>query len=81
MAAANIYCGNSANYPGLKNGSYRIGSNYECLRKGIGIGKNLPYDKNFSLPYKPIDNRKFYCGKSKILPAGYFAIGSPSKCK
>lgn len=77
-----IYCGNNLNDPKLTSGTYNIGTNYLCLRKGIGVGINLPYDPSYSRPYRPIDNRKFYCGKSRRLPRGrgYFAIGSPSKC-
>lgn len=77
-----IYCGNNLNDPKLKSRTHNIGTNYQCLRKGIGVGINLPYDPAYSRPYRPIDNRKFYCGKSRRLPSrsGYFAIGSPSKC-
>ena len=77
-----IYCGNNLNDPKLTSGTHNIGTNYQCLRKGIGVGINLPYDPSYSRPYIPIDNRKFYCGKSRRLPRGrgYFAIGSPSKC-
>ena len=77
-----IYCGNNLNDVKLTSGTHNIGTNYQCLRKGIGVGINLPYDPAYSRPYRPIDNRKFYCGKSRRLPRGrgYFAIGSPSKC-
>ena len=77
-----IYCGNNLNDSKLTAGTHNIGTNYQCLRKGIGVGINLPYDPEYSRVYTPIDNRKFYCGKSTHLPAGrgYFAIGSPSKC-
>ena len=77
-----IYCGNNLNDPKLTYGTHNIGTRYQCLRKGIGVGINLPYDPSYSLPYRPIDGRKFYCGKSRHPPAGggYFAIGSPSKC-
>lgn len=76
------YCGNNANYVGLQNGTYVIGSNYECLKKGIGVGLHLPYDKSYTGNYNPIDNRKYYCGTSIEIPenSDYFAIGSPSKC-
>lgn len=77
-----IYCGNNLNDPKLTYRTHNIGTNYQCLRKGIQVGINLPYDPAYSRPYRPIDNRKFYCGKSRRLPRGseYFAIGSPSKC-
>jgi hypothetical protein len=77
-----IYCGNNLNDPKLTNGTHNIGTKYQCLRKGIGVGINLPYDPAYSIPYRPIDPRKFYCGKSRRLPdgGGHFAVGSPSKC-
>ena len=77
-----IYCGNNLNNQKLISGTHVLGTNYQCLRRGIGVGRNLPYDDAFSQPYVPVDNRKFYCGNSDILPpaGGYFSIGSPSKC-
>ena len=76
-----IYCGNNRNDPKLIHGGYTIGTNYDCLRKGIGLGRGMPYDPRYSNEYNPIDKRKFYCGKSKVLPKkGYFANGSPSIC-
>ena len=76
------YCGNNLNDPKLTSGTHNIGTNYQCLRKGIGVGLNLPYDPSYSLTYRPIDQRKFYCGKKEQPPStsGYFANGSPSKC-
>lgn len=75
-----IYCGNNANYKGLISGTHYVGTNYQCLKKGIGKGKNLPYDSKYLNQYTPIDARKFYCGNSNVLPNNYFADGSPSKC-
>jgi hypothetical protein len=77
---AQIYCGNKANYPGLQQGTHVIGTNYQCLQRGIGIGSHLPYDASYALPYEPIDDRKFYCGQAAQLPPNNFAFGSPSKC-
>ena len=76
------YCGNNLNFPGLESGTHVIGTNYECLRKGIGIGSHLPYDSDYAGEYLPIDQRRFYCGNEPVPPAegGYFAVGSPSKC-
>ena len=74
------YCGNNANFSGLLDGTYVIGSNYECLKKGIGIGSHLPYDNVYSQPYNPIDNRKIYCGNNLNSPPNYDIYGSPSKC-
>lgn len=77
-----IYCGNNLNYTGLTNGTHTLGTNYQCLRKGIGRGLHLPYDPSYNGVYAPVDNRRYYCGNSPVLPAGgnHFAIGSPSKC-
>lgn len=79
---AQIYCGNNNNYPGLTAGTHRLGTNYECLRKGIGVGSHLPYDENYNQPHNPVDNRRYYCGNDLALPVngGHFAMGSPSKC-
>ena len=74
------YCGNNSLFTGLVNGTHVLGSNYQCLRKGIQTGNHLPYDPNYNNPYAPIDKRKFYCGNKENLPNGYFAKGSPSKC-
>ena len=74
------YCGNNNNYNGLLRGTHRLGTNYECLRKGIGFGSHLPYDPDYNLNYDPVDTRKFYCGNSPDVPPEYFAVGSPSKC-
>lgn len=75
-----IYCGNNLNDIKLITGAYVIGTNYQCLRKGIVVGKNLPYDANYSGVHVPIDQRTFYCGNASITPPGYFATGWPAKC-
>ena len=79
---ANIYCGNQTNFPGLISGTHILGTNYQCLRKGIGVGSNLPYDEKYTGVHMPVDGRKYYCGNSNVIPVagGYSAIGSPSKC-
>ena len=79
---AQMYCGNDLNFHGLLSGTHFLGTNYQCLQKGIGVGSNLPYDGNYSTPYAPVDGRKFYCGKDVAPPVGggYFGMGSPSKC-
>lgn len=79
---ARTYCGNDANFPGLAAGTHVIGTNYQCMQKGIGTGRDLPYDANFAVVYAPIDGRRFYCGNAAVPPVGggYFAMGSPSKC-
>jgi len=77
-----IYCGNNLNDPKLVSGTHVLGTNYQCLRRGIGVGINLPYDATYAGVYAPVDPRKFYCGTAAVPPpaGGYFAVGSPSKC-
>jgi len=74
------YCGNNALYSGLINGTHRIGSNYECLKTGIGIGLNLPLDPSYQGQFQPIDQTNIYCGTRPILPAGYDRLGTPPIC-
>lgn len=76
-----MYCGNQGNFPGLASGTHFLGTNYECLRRGIGIGSHLPYDPAYAQGHAPIDARRFYCGNDPVAPAGYFAVGSASKCQ
>lgn len=78
-----MYCGNQANYPGLVSGTHFLGTNYQCMRKGIGIGRHLPYDSSYTGPHVPVDPRRFYCGNAHVPPVagGYLATGSPSKCR
>ena len=77
-----IYCGNNATDPRVVSGTHVLGTNYQCLRKGIAVGRHLPYDASYTQPHVPIDGRRFYCGNAPVLPAGggYFANGSASKC-
>ena len=77
-----LYCGNNRNDPKITGGTHTIGSNYQCLRKGIGTGLHMPYDPSYTLPHAPIDGRKYYCGNQVPPPAGrgYFSTGSPSIC-
>lgn len=76
------YCGNNLNDPKLISGTHVIGTNYQCLRKGIAVGRFLPYDSNYSGGYAPVDPRTFYCGNAPEPPAGggYFSVGWPAKC-
>ena len=75
-----MYCGNNRLSPQIVIDGDRIGTRYECLKKGIGIGKNLPFDPAYAVGYKPIDKTKIYCGKKKRKPAGYDRMGSPPAC-
>jgi hypothetical protein len=67
-------------YKNLKNGKVVIGNRYKCFKNGIGIGLNLPFDKNYLVKYVPIDKRKIYCGKENMLPVGYDLLGSNYMC-
>ena len=75
-----IYCGNNSQYPGLIDGTYKIGTRHACLKKGFGRGYHMPYDKNFTGNYDPIDKRKIWCGNSDVTPDGYNSVGSLSQC-
>ena len=76
-----IYCGNNAKSKKLTKEKYKIGKSYECLRKGIGVGKNLPLNTDMLGPYKPIKKRTFFCGKkSNWDRQKYDRIGDPTEC-
>lgn len=76
-----MYCGNNKLFKGLVDGTHEVGSNYNCLRRGIGVGLNKPIGDTFTSEYEPIDSRKYYCGKKDNLPDdSYDSHGSPSKC-
>jgi hypothetical protein len=75
-----VYCGNNALDPGLISGEKILGSNYRCLKKGVGVGLNLPYDDLYIQPYQPIDNTKIYCGTKQNIPQGYDRRGNLPEC-
>jgi len=77
---ANIYCGSNRLNSQLVAGTKTIGTRYQCLRKGIGQGLNMPVDPSYNGPYQPIDPRQFYCGDDAVLPAGYDANGTIQQC-
>jgi hypothetical protein len=77
---AQTYCGNNAQNPDLLAGNVVLGTPYGCMRKGIGRGLHMPYDPSFAGAYVPIDQRRYYCGKQPVAPAGYAGIGSLSQC-
>jgi len=60
-----IYCGNNRNNGKLLSRQEVIGDRYKCLRKGIGIGLNLPVDNDY-VNYEPIViNEPINCSKSE----------------
>jgi len=67
------YCGNNA-YE-LEN--KRLGSRYDCFRKGVGVGLNLPIVPE---RYEPIDRYRVYCGNARRLPEGYNVMGTRADC-
>jgi hypothetical protein len=75
-----IYCGNNAQDQRLLAGAVAQGTPYTCLRKGIGVGRRLPYDQSYEGAYMPIDQRRIYCGNKAVAPAGYDRIGNLSHC-
>jgi hypothetical protein len=75
-----IYCGNNLLDPDVVSGRSVLGNRYQCLRKGIGTGLNLPFDEKYRGPYQPVDDRKIYCGLNNNLPLNYFAFGSNHNC-
>lgn len=69
------YCGNNL-YDLRTNSNARLGTRYECFKKGIGVGQTLPYKR-----YKSIDKTdKIYCGNKKKLPNGYDYLGTRNEC-
>jgi len=76
------YCGNNLLSPLLEanGGSCKIGTLFQCLRKGVGYGLNSPIDLEF-LNYEPIDPpENIYCGDKTPLPDKYDAFGRRSSC-
>lgn len=74
------YCGNNSLHPDLVYGRKKLGTLYECLQIGIGVGLNSPIDDSYALPYSPIDKTNIYCGKKRGLPDGYTRRGSSPDC-
>ena len=77
---AKIYCGNNYANRDVRNGSKIVGTKYQCLKKGVGVGLHMPNDKDYDEEYIPIDTRKIYCGEAPRLPAGYDLVGSNGMC-
>ena len=75
-----IYCGNNRRSRKLTSGRYTIGDRLSCLRKGVYIGQNQPYDEEYAGDFEPITNRKLFCGHSNTLPEGYDDFGNNSEC-
>jgi hypothetical protein len=74
------YCGNNALDADLVAGRVVSGNRYECLRKGIGVGRNLPVDLKYAEAYAPLDPTRRYCGLNDDLPDGYDDFGTRGDC-
>jgi len=59
-----VYCGN--NYYSL-NSTTRLGTSYECMRKGVGVGLNLDLT-NYEPRYRPIVPNTTFCGLGRSPP-------------
>ena len=76
-----MYCGNNAKDPGLLSGQKVLGTSYECFRRGVGVGKNLPRAE-LEVDYEAIHKNRIFCGK-KFGPereGKYDRMGTPSEC-
>lgn len=73
MSRRQIYCGNNL----YEVGNRRIGTPYECLRKGIGRGLNSDLT-GFNPNYQAIIPDNTYCGTG-TPPIGKH-MGTPTSC-
>lgn len=71
------YCGRSAGEAARAQRS-SPSRNYECMRKGIGVGRNVKLPRGY-VPER-IDHREtVYCGEKKRSPSGKHK-GNPLEC-
>ena len=75
-----IYCGNNSLHRKLLDGEATMGTPYACLRRGINIGLNQPYDADYNGQYAPIDTTRVYCGTNNTVPQGYDRRGFSHEC-
>jgi hypothetical protein len=73
MSRQQIYCGNNL----YEVGNRRIGTPYQCLKKGIGQGLNSDLT-GFNPNYQAIIADNTYCG-TKAPPVGK-QMGTPTSC-
>jgi hypothetical protein len=64
------YCGKSARAS--------LSLNYDCMRKGIGVGKNIKLPRGYR-PESRDPRKNFYCGESSRAPSGK-QKGNPFEC-
>jgi hypothetical protein len=79
MSKKQLYCGNNRKDP-ILNTTHRIGTRYGCLKKGIGVGLNMPVDPSYAGEYEPIQNTKLYCGNKTRVPSGYNGYDTLGGC-
>lgn len=70
-----LYCGNNV-YELLKG--KRLGSPYDCLKQGVGVGLHSSL-AGFNPNYAPIIPSNIYCGKDEYPPSGK-VFGTPTEC-
>ena len=75
VARPKIWCGRSDDLPADYD---EIGSPYQCLRKGVGVGKYVLVGHN--PPNGPGVSPEKYCGTSNVLPPGKTRIGGRYEC-
>lgn len=73
MSRHHIYCGNNL----YEVGNRRIGTPYECLKKGIGQGLNSDL-ADFNPNYQPIIADNTYCGTGTPPPGKQ--MGTSTSC-
>jgi len=73
MKTSQIYCGNNL----YELGKRRLGTPYECLKKGVGVGLHADLT-NFNPRFLPITPNNEYCGSSDPPPGKI--LGTPSSC-
>jgi hypothetical protein len=75
-----IYCGNNKKHHELVSNVSRLGTRHECLKKGIGVGINMPLSVDYAGEFEPIDKSRIYCGNNKVKPQGFTRLGSLPNC-
>ena len=80
-----MYCGYLDGAGGIPVEYDIIGTRHKCLRKGVGVGMNMPDPKVaefLAKPYvAPPHGQKIYCGDREVLPDdSYLRFGTKPEC-
>ena len=76
-----MYCGNNKLSKDLLSGIKKLGTRYDCLRRGFGAGYNSKKNvDSYGDNYEPLTEDKFYCGKQKLLSNSYSRFGTLADC-